>query len=183
MASIDPNKYLKNKDIKAESKLSVLIAIVRMGLVLAGIIGIALEMFRENGWLSKLLGKLFESTTTMMFIPVIIFVLWLLNRWISSPNKSETKKSGDFPMYIMMAVGVYYLFRLYSTGSFQQVQFPKYNDAAGVLECDEQNPITNVKVIFFHQPLLKQFQQQALSLQIEAQAKVGQSLDKTLRLA
>ena len=118
MASIDPNKYLKNKDIKAESKLSVLIAIVRMGLVLAGIIGIALEMFRENGWLSKLLGKLFESTTTMMFIPVIIFVLWLLNRWISSPNKSETKKSGYFPMYIMMAVGVYYLFRLYSTGSF-----------------------------------------------------------------
>ncbi|MDP3678414.1 MAG: hypothetical protein Q8R23_04915 [Methylotenera sp.] len=118
MPSIDPNKYLKNKDIKAESKLSVLIAIVRMGLVLAGIIGIALEMFRENGWLSKLLGKLFESTTTMIFIPVIIFVLWLLNRWISSPNKSETKKSGDFPMYIMMAVGAYYLFRLYSTGSF-----------------------------------------------------------------
>jgi hypothetical protein len=113
MANIDPNKYLKNKDIKAESKLSVLIAIVRMGLVIAGIIGIAMEMFRENGWLSKLLNKLFESTTTMMFIPVIIFVLWLLNRWISSPNKSETKKSGDFPMYIMMAIGAFYLFSWY----------------------------------------------------------------------
>lgn len=118
MANIDPNKYLKNKDIEPESKLSVLIATVRMGLVIAGIIGIAMEMFRENGWLSKLLNKLFESTTTMMFIPVIIFVLWLLNRWISSPNKSETKKSGDLPMYIMMAIGAFYLFRLYSTGSF-----------------------------------------------------------------
>ncbi len=118
MANIDPNKYLKNKDIEPESKLSVLIATVRMGLVVAGIIGIAMEMFRENGWLSKLLNKLFESTTTMMFIPVIIFVLWLLNRWISSPNKSETKKSGDLPMYIMMAIGAFYLFRLYSTGSF-----------------------------------------------------------------
>ncbi|MDP1595996.1 MAG: hypothetical protein Q8K80_04625 [Methylotenera sp.] len=118
MANVDPNKYLKNKDIKAESKFSVLIAVVRMGLMLIGIIGIAMEMFRDNGWLSKLLGKLFESTTTMMFIPVIIFIIWLLNRWISSPNKSETKKSGDFPMYIMMAVGAYYAFRLYSTGSF-----------------------------------------------------------------
>lgn len=117
MANVDPNKYLKNKDIKAESKFSVLIAILRMGLMLTGIIGIALEMFRENGWLSKMLGKLFESTTTMMFIPLIIFIIWLVNRWISSPNKSATKKSGDVPMYIMMGVGAYYLFRLYSTGS------------------------------------------------------------------
>lgn len=118
MANIDPNKYSKNKDIQAESKFSVFIAVVRMGLMVAGIIGIAFEMFRENGWLSNLLGKLFESTTSMMMIPVIIFALWLLNRWISTPNKSETKKSGDIPMYIMMAVGAYYLFRFFTTGSF-----------------------------------------------------------------
>jgi hypothetical protein len=54
----------------------------------------------------------------MMFIPVIIFALWLLNRWMSSENKSETKRSGDIPMYVMMAVGAYYLFRLITTGSF-----------------------------------------------------------------
>ena len=118
MAKVDPNKYLKNKDIKPESKTSVLVATIRMGLMLAGIIGIAIEMFREDGWLSKLLSKLFESTTTMMWIPIIIFALWLANRLISTPNKSETKKSGDIPMYIMMAVGVFYLFRLFTTGSF-----------------------------------------------------------------
>lgn len=118
MAKIDPNKYIKNKDIEPESKLSVLIATVRMALVLVGIAGVAIEMFRENGWLSTLLGKLFESTTSMLLIPVIIFILWLINRWISTPNKSETKKSGDFPMYIMMAIGIYYCFRLYTTGSF-----------------------------------------------------------------
>ncbi len=118
MAKLEPNKYLKNKDIKPESKASVLIAVIRVGLMLAGIIGIALELFREDGWISTLLGKLFESTTSMLMIPVIILVLWLLNNWISSNNKSETKKSGDLPMYIMMAIGVYYLIKLYTTGSF-----------------------------------------------------------------
>ena len=118
MAKQDPNKYLKNKDIKPESKTSVLAATVRMGLMLVGIIGLALELFREDGWISTLLGKLFESTTSMLMIPVIIFALWLLNRWISTPNKSETKKSGDLPMYVMMAIGVFFIIRFYTTGSF-----------------------------------------------------------------
>lgn len=118
MANIDPNKYTKNKDIQPESKLSVLFATLRMGLMLAGIVGIGVDIFREDGILSSLLGKLFESTTSMMFIPVIIFAAWLLNRWFSSNNKSETKKSGDLPMYVMMIIGAYYLFRYFSTGSF-----------------------------------------------------------------
>ncbi|MDP1657939.1 MAG: hypothetical protein Q8L73_01140 [Methylotenera sp.] len=115
---VDPNKYLKNKDIEPEGKLGVLAAIGRMGLMLVGIVGIAMEFFRDDGWLKTALGKLFESTTSMMLIPVIIFALWLLNRWMSSENKSETKRSGDIPMYVMMAVGAYYLFKLITTGSF-----------------------------------------------------------------
>lgn len=114
---VDPNKYLKNKDIQAESKLSVLAAMGRMGLMLLGIVGIAMEFFSEDGVLKKILAKLFESTTSMMMIPVIIFVLWLLNRWMSSGSISETKKSGDLPMYLMMLVGAYYLFKLITTGS------------------------------------------------------------------
>ena len=115
--NIDPNKYSKNKDIKPESVLSDLVAIGRLVLMLIGLIGIAMEMFRDGGWLKTLLSKIFQSTTSMLLIPVIILVLWLLNRWISSPSKSEVKKSGDLPMYIMMAIGVYYAFRFITTGS------------------------------------------------------------------
>ncbi len=118
MANIDPNKYSKNKDIKAESLLSNIFAVGRLGLMLVGLIGIALELFRDDGWLKTLLGKIFQSTTSMLSIPVIILVLWLINRWLTSPNKSETSKSGDLPMYVMMAVGAYYLFKLITTGSF-----------------------------------------------------------------
>lgn len=115
---IEPNKYLKNQNITPESKSSVMIAMIRIGLMLCGIIGIAFEMFRGDGWLSTLLGKLFESTTSMMMIPVIALALWFINRMISSQSKSETKKSGDIPMYAMMAVGAYYLYRLATSGSF-----------------------------------------------------------------
>jgi hypothetical protein len=117
MANIDPNKYAKNKDINPESKLSVLFAVVKMGLMLVGIAGLALELFQENGLFSRLMSKLFESTSTMMLIPVIIFAIWLLNRWFSSPNKSEVKRSGDYPMYLMMAIGAYYLFKIITSGS------------------------------------------------------------------
>jgi len=90
---IDPNKYSKNKDITPESKRSVFYSVISMGLMLVGIIGIAMEMFRDDGWLKTLLHKLFQSTTNM-------------------------SKSGDLPMYAMMAVGAYYLFKLVTTGSF-----------------------------------------------------------------
>lgn len=117
-AKTDPNKYIKNKDIQPESKLSVAAAIGRMGLMLIGIAGVAVEFFKDDGVLKEILGKLFESTSSMMMIPVIVLVLWLLNRWMSSGNASETKKSGDMPMYLMMLIGAYYLFRLITTGSF-----------------------------------------------------------------
>lgn len=113
----DPNKYAKNKDIKPDSLLGNLAAIGKMLLMIVGIIGIALEFFKSDGVLSTILSKLFQSTTTMLFIPVIIFVLWLLNRMMSSNKKGETNKSGDLPMYIMMAIGAFYLFRLITTGS------------------------------------------------------------------
>lgn len=114
---IDPNKYSKNKDIQPESGLSVFLSAVRMGLMLIGIIGIAMEVFRDDGWLKALLAKIFQSSTNMLAIPVIIIVLWLINRITTSPNKSEMAKGGDLPMYIMMAFGTYYLFRLITSGS------------------------------------------------------------------
>lgn len=118
MAKVDPNKYRKNKDIKPESPFSVFVAVGRMALMLVGVAGIAMEIFREDGWLKILMAKIFQSTTSMLLIPVIIFALWLVNRWMTSPNKAEISKSGDLPLYVMMAVGAYYLFRLFTTGSF-----------------------------------------------------------------
>ncbi len=114
----DPNQYAKNKDIQADTPLKTIISVAGLLLVLIGLIGIGMEFFKEGGWLKTALGWLFATTTHMMFIPVIIIVAWILNRWMSSASPGEKKKSGDVPMYIIMAVGGYYVFRLVTTGGF-----------------------------------------------------------------
>ena len=114
----EPNKYAKNADIKADTLAKTLLSVAGFGLMIIGIIGIAMGIFNDDGWLRLAFSWLFDSTAHMMFIPVIIFVAWLLNRYMSSPNKNEIKKAGNLPMYAMMAVGAYYLYHYVTTGSF-----------------------------------------------------------------
>ena len=114
----EPNKYAKNKDIKADTLLKTLSSLAGILLVLIGLVGIGLEFFKEGGWLKTAFAWLFESTTHMMLIPVIIIAGWLFNHFISTSAKGEKKKTGDIPMYAMMLVGAYYVFRLVTTGGF-----------------------------------------------------------------
>jgi cation transport ATPase len=115
---MDPNKYAKNAKIDPNSKVSTIMSIVSFLLMLIGLIGLGIEFFKDGGWLKSMVGRLFESTTGMLMIPVIIFAGWLFNRWTSSPSKTEKSKAGDIPMYIMMAIGAFYLLRIITTGGF-----------------------------------------------------------------
>jgi hypothetical protein len=85
--------------------------------MLLGIVGLSMVVFREHGWLQVLFSKLFQSTTSIL-IPLILFALWFVNRWLTSPHKSETAKYGDSPMYVIMAASSYYLLKLITSGSF-----------------------------------------------------------------
>jgi ABC-type uncharacterized transport system permease subunit len=114
----EPNKYAKNANIEAESKLSTVKAIGAFVLMILGLIGLAMEVFNDAGLVPKLLGKLFESYTNMLLIPVIIGVFWFFNKISASPSADSTKKTGNIPMYLMMAIGAYYLFKLITTGGF-----------------------------------------------------------------
>ncbi len=114
---MDPNKYKKNANIRPESLARTIFSTTAFLLIIIGIVGTALDVFKEDGLFKQALIYLFQSTTTMLLIPVIILALWLLNRWISAPNKTETKRSGNLPMYIMMLLGAYYLSRFITTGS------------------------------------------------------------------
>ena len=113
----DPNKYAKNADIQADTLVKTLTSVGGLMLMLIGLAGIALEFFKDGGVLTKALSWLFDTSTHMMLIPVIIGVLWLMNRMMSSTNPNESKKSGNIPMYAMIAIGAFYLFRFVTTGS------------------------------------------------------------------
>lgn len=108
---MDPNKYKGNADIRPDTLMQTITSVVSMVLMLIGIVGIATDFFKEDSWIKKTLAYLFQSTGTMLLIPLIVIVLWLLNRLISSPNKDKKKNSGNLPMYLMMMTGVYYVYQ------------------------------------------------------------------------
>ena len=114
----DPNKYAKNADIQADTLGKTLTSVGGLVLMLIGLAGIAMEFFKDGGVLTKTASWLFDTSTHMMLIPVIVAVLWLMNRMMSSTNPNESKKSGNIPMYVMMAIGAFYLFRFITTGGF-----------------------------------------------------------------
>lgn len=112
------SKPVQNPEAKPESLLSTLLAVLRLGLMLIGIIGLAVHLFHDEGWLDQALAWIFSGTWTMLAIPGAILALYLANRWLTTPRRGELSKRGDIPMYAMMAVGLLFLFRLATTGSF-----------------------------------------------------------------
>lgn len=114
MAKPDPDRYSKNANIKADSTFSLLLALVRLTLMLIGIFGISYDLYRENGWISQLLGTVFDSNINMILAVLGLLMLWWLNRWMSSPQKQDKTSVGDIPMYAMMAAGLYYSYYLYA---------------------------------------------------------------------
>lgn len=108
---MDPNKYKGNANIRPDTLMQTITSVVSMVLMLVGIIGIATDFFKEDSWIKNTLAYLFQSTATMLLIPLIVVVLWFLNRLISSPNKGQKKNSGNLPMYLMMVIGAYYVYQ------------------------------------------------------------------------
>jgi hypothetical protein len=102
---------------KPDSLLATLAAVGRFGLMIIGLIGLSVEIFRDNGWLHQLLGKLFSSSLSLAAIPIAILVIYLVNRWLSASDGKASVK-GDLPLYFMMAIGAFFLFNLITTGSF-----------------------------------------------------------------
>ena len=95
---------------KADSLLETLLALGRVGLMIVGIIGIAVEAFKEKGLISQLLSKATSSTFSVIISLAIVVLLLIINRWISTSDGNQNKK-GDLPMYLMMGVGAYFIFR------------------------------------------------------------------------
>lgn len=105
-------------DKRPDNLLSTLAAIGRIGLMLIGLTGIAVEIFRDDGWLKQLLGKIFDSSMGFVYVGVGIAVIYFLNRWMATADGKASSGKGDLPLYIMMAIGAFFLYNLITTGSF-----------------------------------------------------------------
>lgn len=101
--------------------MSVIKAGAQFILMVLGIIGVAILLFSDTGLLVTLGGKLTEidSLEMLMVIPLAIVAIYLGRVWFEKTfAKSSAAVAGDIAMYLMMAIGAFFLFRLLSTGSF-----------------------------------------------------------------
>jgi len=101
-----------------DSLAKVMVALFQVGLVLVGLIGLSVEFFRDNGILKQTLNKMLNSSLGLWSIPLAILALYILNKWINSQSSGKASKRGNLPMYLMMAIGAFFTFRLITTGGF-----------------------------------------------------------------
>jgi hypothetical protein len=72
----EPNKYAKNADIKADTLSKTLTSVVGLALIVIGLLGIAMELFKGDGMLSSIWDWLWEDMSHLMAIPVVAFYLF-----------------------------------------------------------------------------------------------------------
>ncbi|MDR2219870.1 MAG: hypothetical protein LBE24_04740 [Methylobacillus sp.] len=110
---------------KAESLFTTIKAMVLFGLVGLGIIGLAITLFGENGIAEDLVDRLFDPKSSVsivsLVVPVILFLLlaYIIKGQIQrNSKKSLAEVVGSMALYAMMLVGLYYLYRLLTVGTF-----------------------------------------------------------------
>jgi uncharacterized membrane protein YqjE len=104
-----------------DSLLSLLLAGVQFILVMTGLVGISVELFREKGWLKQALSSLMQASMTSLVIgvPFAILVFLVGRAWlISHSERHESSRTADLMLYAMMAVGGWFLYKLVTQGSF-----------------------------------------------------------------
>lgn len=118
-------RSLKNKPEDYKKKPDTLLAILSAGgqlvLMVLGIIGIATEVFSENGLLSRLFTKVTQgdSFTWVMVIPIALVAIYIARQWFEKAfGKSSSSAIANLAMYVVMALGAFFLIRLLNTGSF-----------------------------------------------------------------
>jgi hypothetical protein len=92
---------------------------VTIGLMLAGIGGVAYHMFKEGGWLGIILGKIWDvqMQNPVIAIPVTLAILFIGKLWYDHNRaKGYTSKLPDILIYVIMAAGVYFIYQFITHG-------------------------------------------------------------------
>jgi hypothetical protein len=101
--------------------IDYLTSFVTIGLVLAGLGGVSYNLFREGGWVGTLFGKFVDAQldNPVIAIPVTIGALFIGKMWYDRQiEHGKTSRLPDVLVYVIMAAGIFFLWRFFSTGSF-----------------------------------------------------------------
>ena len=90
-------------------------------LVLFAIGGFSYHLFRDGGWVEKVLGNLWDVSVQypLIALPVIVAAFFLGKRWNDARiTHGRASKLPDFVIYGLMVAGVVFIGRFFWLGTF-----------------------------------------------------------------
>jgi len=109
--------YQKSKDIKPDSLLHTLSSLARFGLMVIGLVGLTIKLFQDNGWLGKFFNYITSSSMGLISFIAILAVAYGINRWMTPTTPDKASRRGNLPMYIMIGLGIYFLYQYLINGA------------------------------------------------------------------
>jgi membrane protein insertase Oxa1/YidC/SpoIIIJ len=113
---MDPNQFDKNRDIRPDSRWQVVQALITIALMICGLIGIAVHTFGSGitpyDWWHWLTASPVNTALAILAIVVMIG----FHRYNSHISNQNRRYASNLPVYLMMLVGVYFIYRLLTTG-------------------------------------------------------------------
>jgi succinate dehydrogenase hydrophobic anchor subunit len=113
---MDPNRFEKNRNIRPDSPWQVLQALVTVALIICGLIGIAVNLFSSDispyDWWHWITSSTLNSVLALTAVILII----VFHRYNTHVSNQQRRNASNLPVYSMMLVGVYFIYRLLTTG-------------------------------------------------------------------
>jgi len=93
---------------------------VTVVLVLVAIAGISYRAFREGGWLSQGFGKLSDAYMNypLIALAVTVAAYFAFRAWHARKMRGARHRYFDYLIYVMMAVGIYFIGHYAATGEY-----------------------------------------------------------------
>jgi len=113
---VDPNRYSKNSTIRPDGPRQIVQALLTLGLMLCGFIGIAVHVFGSNQGPMDWVQWIMASTLNMVLTAAGLLATFAFHRYITHISTQQRRSASNFPVYAMMLLGAYFIYRLVTTG-------------------------------------------------------------------
>lgn len=100
--------------------LSALESLITVILVFIGIAGISYHGFRDGGWVEQGFGKITDAYINYPLIAIAATItgIFAWRHWRARKTRGMRSKFFDYVVYMLMAVGIYFIGRYVLTGKF-----------------------------------------------------------------
>lgn len=112
----DPNRYAENRHIRPDGPWQLMQALFSLSLMLCGLLGLAIHLFGGQTQPLQWLDWLTQSPLHLIILAGGLLGLVLFHHYITRISDHKHRIAGNLPMYAMMLLGAYFVFRLITTG-------------------------------------------------------------------